>query len=129
MTEQIILPFNTNSPMLSREFDGTDLSGGEWQRIALARGLYKNSELIILDEPTSAIDPIEETKLYIKFKEIAQGKTAVIVTHRLGSARIADRIVVFDKGRIKEVDTHDGLISKGGIYAKMYAAQAKWYVD
>ena len=113
--------------ILSREFDGIDLSGGQWQRVALARGLYKNSDLIILDEPTSAIDPIKETELYKKFKEISKGKTAVIVTHRLGSAKIADRIVVFNKGRIDEVGTHDELVSKSGIYAKMYAAQAKWY--
>lgn len=113
--------------MLSREFNGIDLSGGQWQRVALARGLYKNSELIILDEPTAAIDPIKETELYNKFKEISKGKTAVIVTHRLGSTKIADRIVVLKEGRIAEIGTHDQLISKNGVYAKMYAGQAKWY--
>jgi len=88
--------------MLSKEFDGMDISGGQWQIVALARGLYKDSELIVLDEPTSAIDPIEETALYKKFKQLAKGKTAIIVTHKLGSARIADKIVVMKFGEILE---------------------------
>jgi len=113
--------------MLSREFDGTDLSGGGWQRVSLARGLYRSSELIILDEPTSAIDPIEETKLYKKFAEISQGKIAVIVTHRLGSAKIADRILLMDSGRICELGTHDELMELDGKYAHMYREQAGWY--
>lgn len=91
--------------MLAREFDGIDLSGGEWQRICLARGLYRQSELIIPDEPTSAMDPIEESRLYQKFSEISAGKIAVMVTHRLGSAKIADRIVVMEKGRIAAIGT------------------------
>ena len=113
--------------MLSREFDGIDLSGGQWQRVSLARGLYKNSEVIILDEPTSAIDPIEESRLYKKFAEISQGKIAVIVTHRLGSAKIADRIVVLDEGKIVSIGSHDQLLAADGLYAKMYREQAKWY--
>jgi ATP-binding cassette subfamily B protein len=115
--------------MLSREFEGIDLSGGGWQRVSLARGLYKNSDFIILDEPTSAIDPIEETRLYKKFAKIAKGKIAVIVTHRLGSAKIADRIVVLDDGKIEAVGNHEQLITAGGLYAKMYQEQAKWYAE
>jgi ATP-binding cassette subfamily B protein len=114
--------------MLSREFDGTDISGGQWQRVAIARGFYRSHNLIILDEPTAAIDPIEETKLYEKFASISKGKTSIIVTHRIGSAKIADRIVVMDEGRIAEIGTHEDLLSKGGKYAKMYEAQAQWYV-
>ena len=77
--------------MLSREFDGVDLSGGQWQRVSIARGINRDSKVIVLDEPTAAIDPIEETKIYKKFKEISDERTTVLVTHRLGSARIADR--------------------------------------
>ena len=115
--------------ILSREFDGIDLSGGQWQRIAMARGLYRNSDLIVFDEPTSAIDPIEESKLYNRFKEISKGKTAVLVTHRLGSARIADRIIVLDKGEICEEGTHEQLLNNNGIYEKMFKEQAQWYVE
>jgi ATP-binding cassette subfamily B protein len=113
--------------MLSREFDGVDLSGGEWQRVAIARGFYRDSDLIVLDEPTAAIDPIEESAIYKKFVEIAKEKTAVIVTHRMGSAKIAERIVVMREGEIAEVGTHDELVQKGGLYAGMYSAQAGWY--
>lgn len=113
--------------MLSREFDGADLSGGQWQRIAIARAFYKNSPIIILDEPTAAIDPIEETRIYNKFAEVARDKTAVIVTHRLGSAKIADRILVMDGGKLIEIGTHDELINKDGKYSQMYRAQSTHY--
>lgn len=114
--------------MLSREFGGTDLSGGQWQRLAIARGLYRRHNLIVLDEPTSAIDPLEETRVYEKFTELSRDKTAVIITHRLGSAKIADRIVVLDEGRLVEEGTHEELMRKQGHYYEMYQAQAKWYV-
>lgn len=113
--------------LLAREFGGTDLSGGQWQRLAIARGFYRKHNLIVLDEPTSAIDPLEETRVYKKFAEISRDKTAVIITHRLGSARIADRIVVLDAGRIVEMGTHEELLERKEHYYKMYQAQAKWY--
>lgn len=113
--------------MLSREFGGIDLSGGQWQRIAIGRGLYNFSNLIILDEPTAAIDPIEEGKIFSKFKEIAKGKTAVIITHRMGTVKIADKIVVLDKGRISEMGTHEEMMKTNGKYKEMYEAQSKWY--
>ncbi len=113
--------------MLSREFGGTDLSGGQWQRLSIARGLYRQHNLIVLDEPTAAIDPLKETEIYQKFAESAKNKTAVIITHRLGSAKIADRIVVLDKGRIAEQGTHEELMEQRGIYSVMYHEQAKWY--
>lgn len=113
--------------MLSREFDGVDLSGGQWQRVALARGFYRDHKLIVLDEPTAAIDPLEETKIYKQFMEIAKDKTAVIITHRMGSAKLADRIVVMDNGRIDDIGTHDELMRRGGLYYEMFTAQSVWY--
>ncbi len=118
---------NGYDTMLSREFDGVDLSGGQWQKIAIARGFYKNHTMIVLDEPTAAIDPAMETNLYNKFAELAVGKTAIIVTHRLGSAKIGDRIVVMDNGQISEIGCHDELMKINGKYAAMYKAQSKWY--
>lgn len=113
--------------LLAREFGGTDLSGGQWQRLAIARGFYRKHNLIVLDEPTSAIDPLEETRIYEKFAEMSRDKTAVIITHRLGSAKIADRIVVLDEGRIVETGTHRELMERKKHYYEMYQAQAKWY--
>jgi ATP-binding cassette subfamily B protein len=113
--------------MLSREFDGVDLSGGQWQRVAIARGFYRESDIIVLDEPTAAIDPIEESAIYKKFVEITKDKTAVIVTHRMGSAKIAERIVVMKDGEIAEIGSHNELMNSCGIYYGMYTAQAAWY--
>jgi ATP-binding cassette subfamily B protein len=113
--------------MLAREFGGTDLSGGEWQRVAIARGLYRAHDTIILDEPTAAIDPLEEDRVYRAFLSTARGKTAIIVTHRLGLARSADRILVMEKGRIVQDGCHAELIATPGLYARMFQAQAAWY--
>ena len=113
--------------MLSPEFDGIDLSGGQWQRVAIARGLYRINDLIVLDEPTSAIDPIEETRIYNKFQQLAAGKCSIVVTHRLGSAKLAKRIIVMDAGKIVDSGTHSELLSHPGKYADMWAAQAQWY--
>ena len=113
--------------LLGREFGGAELSGGQWQRIAIARGLYKEHDMIVLDEPTASIDPLEETRLYRMFARMAEGKTAFIVTHRIGSAQLADRILVFDKGKIVEQGTHEELIKSGGKYAFLYREQGKWY--
>lgn len=113
--------------ILSRDFEGIDLSGGQWQKVALARGIYRNRKILLLDEPTAAIDPIQENDLYDCFIEIAKGKTCIIVTHRLGLARIADRIVVLKNGEIIENGTHDQLLHSKGQYYKMWNAQARWY--
>lgn len=116
--------------MLSREFDGVDLSGGQWQRVAIARGLFRSNEMIILDEPTAAIDPYEETRIYNRFAELSKGKTAVIVTHRIGSVKLADRIAVMKDGKLAAVGTHDELISdENGEYKRLYDAQEQWYRD
>jgi ATP-binding cassette subfamily B protein len=113
--------------MLAREFGGIDLSGGEWQRVAIARGLYRPHDTIILDEPTAAIDPLEEDRVYRSFLDTAHGKTAIIVTHRLGLARIADRILVMERGRIVQDGSHAVLIAAPGPYSRMFQAQAAWY--
>ncbi|WP_054252462.1 ABC transporter ATP-binding protein [Neofamilia massiliensis] len=118
------LPFET---ILAPEFAGVDLSGGQWQRLALARGLFRPSEFIILDEPTSAIDPIEESKLYQQFKEIVADRCAVIVTHRLASTKFADRIILMEAGQIVEEGSHEELMKKRGEYYSMWQAQAAWY--
>ncbi len=113
--------------MLSRQFGGKELSGGQWQRIAIARGVYRNRGILFLDEPTAAIDPLEESELYRRFESMCSGKTAVIVTHRMGCARIADRIVVMREGTIAEVGTHRELYDRGGCYRRYWDAQAEEY--
>ena len=113
--------------MLSREFGTRDLSLGQWQRVAIARGLFREHDVILLDEPTASIDPLEEQALYERFMEIAAGRTAILVTHRLGSARLADRILVMQEGRIIEDGTHERLLERRGLYHEMFSAQAAWY--
>lgn len=115
--------------MIGREFDGIELSGGQWQRVAIARGIYRNNELIVLDEPTAAIDPLEETRLYKQFANICRNKSAVIVTHRLGSARIADCIVVMKNGHVVEIGEHEELLAHNGEYKRLYELQKEWYID
>lgn len=115
--------------MLSREFDGVDLSGGQWQRVAIARGFYRDHDLIVLDEPTAAIDPYEETRIYNKFAQASKDKTAIIVTHRLGSVKLADRIIVMKDGQVVQIGTHEQLINQEGEYARLYKAQEQWYTS
>jgi len=90
-------------------------------------GLYRRHNVIVLDEPTAAIDPIEESRIYRKFVEISKGKTAIIVTHRLGSTKIADRVIVMDNGKIINIGSHDELLQKCELYSEMFNAQAVWY--
>ncbi len=113
--------------MLSREFDGVDLSGGQWQRIAIARAFFKTHGFILLDEPTAAIDPYEETRIYNKFAEISKDKTAIIVTHRLGSVKLADRVFVMKDGEVVQCGTHEQLLRETGEYQRLWAAQEQWY--
>lgn len=115
--------------MLSREFDGVDLSGGQWQRVAIARGFYRDHALIILDEPTAAIDPYEETRIYNRFAEISRDKSTVIVTHRIGSVKLADRIVVMKAGEAVQIGTHEELLAQEGEYRRLYEAQEQWYQE
>lgn len=106
---------------------GKDISGGQWQRIALARAMMRDGQVCILDEPTSALDPISESNLYKEFKNISIGKTMLLISHRLGSTSIADTILVLSEGRLLEVGSHDVLMEKQGMYANMYENQRSWY--
>ncbi|MBK0348438.1 ABC transporter ATP-binding protein [Aerococcaceae bacterium zg-ZJ1578] len=113
--------------ILSPEFDGIDLSGGEWQRIAITRAIHRKHELIVLDEPTSAIDPIEEDKLYEYFRTFSKNKISLIVTHRLASAKLADEIIVMNEGRIVETGSHEQLLNKKSFYYDMWQKQETLY--
>ena len=121
---------NKMDTLLTKKFtDGVDLSGGEWQRVAIARALMGNKPILILDEPTSQLDPMAESKLYSEFKSLSKDKTSIFITHRLGSTMITDRILVLSRGHIVEEGTHQGLMDLGGIYADMFQSQKKWYVS
>ncbi|MGN0436838.1 MAG: ATP-binding cassette domain-containing protein, partial [Wujia sp.] len=117
--------------VLTKEFDeeGVVLSGGETQKIAIARVFAKNPDIIILDEPSSALDPIAEYNMYKNMMEVSEDKTVIFISHRLSSARIADKIYLMENGSIAEEGTHDELIAKNGIYAKMFELQASNYQD
>lgn len=106
-----------------------EVSGGEAQKIAIARALHKDAPFIILDEPTAALDPIAEAEIYSKFDEIVTDKTAVYISHRLSSCKFCDEIVVFEKGRIVQQGTHDNLVAdERGEYYALWNAQAQYYV-
>lgn len=115
------------SKILSPDFGGIDLSIGQWQRVSMARAFYRDSNFIILDEPTASIDPIEENLFYQKFHDLCIGKTALIITHHLVSAKYADLIVVLDKGVIVEQGTHQQLMNRRGKYYKMFHSQLQSY--
>lgn len=118
--------------MLFKEFaeDGVDVSGGEAQKIAIARALYKNAPFIILDEPTAALDPIAEAEIYAKFNDIAGDKTSVYISHRLSSCKFCDEIAVFDHGQVIQQGTHDSLLAdEGGKYYALWMAQAQYYTE
>lgn len=118
--------------MLYKSFDkhGIELSGGQQQKTAISRALYKNSPIVILDEPTAALDPVAEYEIYRQFNQLVGGKTAIYISHRLSSCKFCDKIAVFAGDTIREYGTHEELVLKNnGIYAEMFAAQAQYYVD
>ncbi|MGB3267892.1 MAG: ABC transporter ATP-binding protein [Microcoleus sp.] len=118
------------TPLGKQLEDGIDLSGGQWQRIAIARALMRLStaEVLIFDEPTAALDPKTEHEIYSIFRQIAVGKTTIVISHRLGLAKIADRIAVMENGKIAEIGSHDELIASNGIYCSMFTRQASSYI-
>lgn len=113
--------------ILSKQFGGVDLSQGQWQRIAISRGIKKDAPLITFDEPTSAIDPRLEKVFFDEILMNSGQRTKIIVTHRLGVATQADRIVVMDRGKIVQEGDHNALIQEEGIYKQMFDNQSKWY--
>jgi ATP-binding cassette subfamily B protein len=114
---------------LGKEFGGTDLSIGQWQKIAIARALYKEALLLILDEPTASLDPISEGKIFEYFAQACADKTTIFVTHRLTSVKLANKILLLDKGEQKGLGTHEELLSKEPIYKKMFEIQASKYIE
>ena len=114
-------------PSLGEDDTGAELSGGEWQKVALARALARNPQVLVLDEPTAALDPQAEVELYQRFIELAEGRMTFLISHRIGSARLADRILILDAGRIVEDGTHETLLAANGRYAQFFKAQAHWY--
>jgi ATP-binding cassette subfamily B protein len=129
LADQVIgkLPLQYNQ-MLGRRFEGgVDLSGGEWQKVALARAYLREAQLLILDEPTAALDARSEFEVFKRFAELTTGKMALFISHRFSTVRMADRIVVLENGKIAEEGSHDQLASRGGRYAEMFELQAASY--
>jgi ATP-binding cassette subfamily B protein len=114
--------------MIGRRFNGgVDLSGGEWQKIALGRAYMREAQLLILDEPTAALDARAEYEVFERFKELTQGKTAVLISHRFSTVRMADRILVVEHGRVQEIGSHEELLANNGRYAELFQLQAAGY--
>lgn len=119
---------NGYSTRLGRTFEGgVDLSGGEWQKLALSRAFMREAQVLILDEPTSALDALAEYDVYQRFAQLAAGTTTVFISHRFSTVRMAQQIVVLDKGRLLEMGSHDELMASAGYYAEMFNAQAERY--
>ena len=109
--------------------DGVDLSGGEMQKLLLARAIYKNGTILVLDEPTSALDPIAENNLYMQYHALTKDKTSLYISHRFASTRFCDRIILLENGVISETGTHSELMKQNGTYAYMYNVQSKYYQE
>ena len=121
------LPRGYDQRIGKRFKNGVELSGGEWQKIAIARAYMREAEVLILDEPTAALDARAEFEVFQRFKELSKGKTAVLISHRFSSVRMADRIFVLADGRIEDVGTHEELVAKPGLYAELFELQAAGY--
>jgi ATP-binding cassette subfamily B protein len=114
--------------MLGRWFrGGHELSLGEWQKIALARGFMRDAEILVLDEPTASLDAATEYEIFRHFQELTEGKMAILISHRFSTVRMADRIIVIQDGHIAELGTHEELMRQEGTYARLFSMQAEGY--
>ena len=109
--------------------DGVLFSGGQTQRLMLARALYKDGPILMLDEPTASLDPIAENDIYMKYNDMTAGKTSMFISHRLASTRFCDRIIFVADGHIAEEGTHESLLAAGGEYAKLFEVQSRYYQE
>lgn len=127
LKEKILSLKHQGDTFLSQVLDeeGVEFSGGESQRLAMARALYKDSPVLILDEPTAALSPKSEYDLYAKFKEISREKTALFISHKLAMCRLCDRIIVLEGGTLEKIDSHDELMKTNNLYSKMFRMQAE----
>jgi len=123
-----LLPNGINTYLGKIKEGGQDISGGQWQRIALARSIIGNATLRILDEPTASLDPISESEVYSQFENISKGVTTIFISHRLGSTKLADKIFVISDGVVKEEGSHESLLRLQGLYFTMYESQRGWYL-
>ncbi|WP_444876477.1 ABC transporter ATP-binding protein [Bacillus mycoides] len=108
-------------------YEGEELSGGQWQKVAIARALFKNSPIMILDEPTAALDPLSERGIFDKFKQLTEERTTLLISHKMSAAKLADKIIVLDNGKLVEFGTHEQLVLQKGKYHELYTTQAEFY--
>ena len=114
--------------MLGRRFEGgVDLSGGEWQKVALARAYMRDAQVLILDEPTASLDARAEYEVFLRFAELTKGRMAVLISHRFSTVRMAERILVLQGGELVDQGTHEELVARGGLYAELFSLQAAGY--
>ena len=114
--------------MLGKRFDnGVELSGGEWQKVALARAYMRDAQVLVLDEPTAALDARAEYEVFSRFAELTKGRMAVLISHRFSTVRMADRILVLKGGELVDDGTHEALVARGGLYAELFSLQAAGY--
>lgn len=123
------MPAGLDTPLGKIKEGGVDLSGGEWQRLAMARALVNPAPIRILDEPTAALDPLSESRLYQEYEQMSMDKTTLFISHRLGSTKLADDIFVLRDGRVVEQGSHEDLMQSGGEYAEMFDSQRSWYQE
>jgi ATP-binding cassette subfamily B protein len=121
--------YQENSLLFTNYANGVNVSGGEAQKLAIARALYKDAPFVILDEPTAALDPLSEAEIYEHFDMLVKGKTTLYISHRMSSCKFCDRIIVMKQGKVEEEGTHDTLLKENGVYAQLWNAQAQYYSE